>query len=100
MHYLQECIDFDRKIKDKLNQCQDDFESFINNFELNIDSVTEVIFFNCCFWWFNNNNNNTGAHEGSKIYGVTSQFGLQQIIKGPTCIIGDSLSSIDMIFTI
>ena len=45
MHYLQECINFDRKIKGKLNQCQDDFESFINNFELNIDSVTEVILF-------------------------------------------------------
>ena len=49
IHYLQECINFEIKIKDKLcnfitlyrspNQCQDTFESFINNFELNLDSV-------------------------------------------------------------
>ena len=49
IHYLQECINLQRKIKDKLcnfitlyrspNQCQDDFESFINNFESNLDSV-------------------------------------------------------------
>ena len=49
IHYLQECINFEIKIKDKLcnfislygspNQWQDDFESFINNLELNIDSV-------------------------------------------------------------
>ena len=47
--YLQECINFEIKIKDKIrnfitlyhspNQCQDDFESFINNFELNLDSI-------------------------------------------------------------
>ena len=49
IHYLQECINFEIKIKDKQcnfitlyrlpNQSQDDFESFINNFELNLDSV-------------------------------------------------------------
>ena len=49
IHYLQECINFEIKTKDKLcnfitlyrspNQCQDDFVSFINNFELNLDSV-------------------------------------------------------------
>ena len=48
-HYAKECINFEIKIKDKLcnfitlysspNQCQDDFGSFINNFELNLDSV-------------------------------------------------------------
>ena len=42
-------MNFEIKIKDKLcnfislyhssNHCQDDFESFINNFELNLDSV-------------------------------------------------------------
>ena len=34
IHYLQECINFSR------NQSQDHFESFANNFELNIDAVT------------------------------------------------------------
>ena len=49
IHYLQECINFEIKIKDKLcsfislyhspNQCQDDFKSFINNIDVNLDSV-------------------------------------------------------------
>ena len=49
IHYLQECINFEIKIKDKLcnfislyrspNQSQDDFESFFNNLEYNLDSV-------------------------------------------------------------
>ena len=58
IHYLQECINFEIKIKDKLcnfislyrspNQSQDDFESFINNLEYNLDSVMV----NCHSWWF------------------------------------------------
>ena len=39
------------------------------------------------------------TYEGSKIDGVTSQFGLQQIIKEPTYFIGDFSSCIDLIFT-
>ena len=49
IQYLQECINFEIKIKGKLcnfitlyrspNQCQDDFESFIDNIELNLDSI-------------------------------------------------------------
>ena len=48
-HLIKKCINFEIKIKDKLcsfitsyrspNQSQDNFESFINNFELNRDSV-------------------------------------------------------------
>ena len=45
-------------------------------------------------WW----NNAITTYEGSKIDGVTSQFGLQQIIKEPTRFVGDSLC-IDLIFT-
>ena len=47
---MQECTDFELKIKDKLcnfislsrplNRSQDSFESFINNLEYNLDSVT------------------------------------------------------------
>ena len=50
IHYLQECITFEIMIGGKLcrfvslyrspNQSEDDFESFANNFELNIDAVT------------------------------------------------------------
>ena len=33
------------------NQSQDDFESFANNFELNIDAITaNKLFFNCFSW--------------------------------------------------
>ena len=49
IHYLQEYINFEIKIKDKLcnfitlyhshNKCEDNFESFINNLEYNLDSV-------------------------------------------------------------
>ena len=106
INYLHECINFEIQIKDKLcnfislyhspNQSQDDFESFINNLEYNLDSVKvnnpflTVIHgdFNAksSLWY----NNNITTYEGSKIDGVTSQFGLQQKIKKPTHFIDDS----------
>ena len=45
--------------------------------------------------WYNNH---ITPYAGSKIDGVTSQFGLQQISKEHTYCIGDSLSFIDLIF--
>ena len=115
---MQECINFEIKIKDKLcnfitlyrspNQCQDDFESFISNIELNLDSImTNNPFLTVILGEFNAKssllyNNDVATYEGSKIDGVTSQFGLQlriKEIKLPTHIIGDSLSCIDLIFT-
>ena len=39
------------------------------------------------------------TYEGSKIDAATSQFGLQQLIKKPTHILGNSPSFIDLIFT-
>ena len=109
---MQKCINFEIKIKGKLcnfiglyrssNQSQDDFASFINNFELNYDSYNPFLTvvlgdFNAklSLWY----NNDISTYEGSKIDGVTSQFGLEQIIKEPTHIIGESLSYIDLIFT-
>ena len=38
------------------------------------------------------------TYKGSKIHAVTSQFGLQQLIKEPTHILGKSSSCIDLIF--
>ena len=112
---MQECLNFEIKIKDKLcnfislyrspNQSQDDFESFINNLENNLDSVMvnnpylTVILgdFNAksSLWC----NNDITTYEGSKIDGATSQFGLNQIIKEPIHFIGDSSSCIYLIFT-
>ena len=106
IQYLQECINFEIKIKDKLcnfitlyrspNQYQD---------ELNLDSImTNNPFLTVILGEFNAKssllyNNDVATYEGSKIDGVTSQFGLQQRIKEPTHIIADSLSCIDLIFT-
>ena len=44
-------------------------------------------------------NNGITTYDVPKIDGVTSQFGLEQIIKESTHIIGDSSSYIDLIFT-
>ena len=112
---MQECINFEIKIKNKLcnfitlyrspNQCQDHFELFINNFELNLDSImtnnlflTDILgaFHAKSSLWYNND---ITTYEGFKIDGVTSDFELQRIIKKPTNIIGDSSSCIDLIFT-
>ena len=106
IHYLQEYINFEIKIKDKLcnfiilhhspNRCKDNLESFINNFELNLDSImVNNPFLTAVPGDFNSKislwyNNDIATYEGSKIYGVTSQFVLEQIIKEPTHIVGDS----------
>ena len=112
---MQECINFEIKIKNKPcsyislyrspNQCQDDFESFINNLEYNLDSVIvnnpflTVILGDMnaksSLWY----NNDITTYQGSKIDGVTSYFELQQIIKEPTHCIVDSSSCVDLIFT-
>ena len=66
------------------NQSQDDFKSFINNFELNHDSYNPFLTvilgdFNAklSLWY----NNDITTYKGFKIDGVTSQFELEQIIK-------------------
>ena len=45
--------------------------------------------------WYNND---ITTYEGFKTDGVTSKFGLQQIIKDPTHFIGHSSLCIDLIF--
>ena len=87
------------------SQSQDDFESFANSFELNIDTATaHNTFLTVVLGDFNAKSNlwfkgDKTTYEGSKIDGITSTFGLQQIINEPTHIIGDSSSCIDLIFT-
>ena len=100
IEYLHECINFEIRIGGKLcrfvslyrlpNQSQDDFESFANNFELNIDTATaNNIFLTVGLGDFNAKSNlwfkgNKAKYEGSKIDGITSTFGLQQINNEPT----------------
>ena len=85
------------------NQSQDDFESFANNFELNIDAVTaNNLFLPVVLGDIKSNllfKGDKTSYEGSKIDPVTSQFGLQQPINEPTHVVADSLSWIDLIFT-
>ena len=92
IHYLHtESMNFKIKIKGKLgnfirlyrssNQSQDDFKSFINNFELNLNSaMVNNPFLTVLLGGFNAKpslwyNNDIITHEGSKIDGVTSQYG-------------------------
>ena len=100
-------LNSEAKIKDKLrtfislhrspNQSRDDFDSF-NSTMVNNPFLTVVLGdFNVksSLWY----NNDITACNDFKIDGVTSQFALQQIVKEPTHIIGDSSSCIDLSFT-
>ena len=113
--YLKECINFEISSGGKLcnfislyrspSQSLDAFEKFADNFEPNLDKVTNknpyliVILgdFNAKLSsWYKHD---TTTYEGSKIDAITSQFGLKQLIQEPTHILTDSLSCIDLIFT-
>ena len=114
INYLQECLNFEIKIGNKLcnfislyrlpSQSQDTFETFIDNLELNIDKIAaRNPFLIVILGGFNAKVNtwcksNKTTYEGSKIDGLTSNFGLQQLIKEPTHIIGNSSSCIDLLF--
>ena len=87
------------------NHSQDDFESFANNFELNVDAVTlNNPFLTVVLGDFNIKSNlyfngDKTSHESSKIDAITSKFGLQKLINEPTHLVADSSSCIDLIFT-
>ena len=114
INYLQECLNFEIKIGNELcnftslyrspSQSQNTFEIFIDNLELNIDEIAARNPFlivilgdfkaklnTCC-------KSDKTTYEGSKIDGLTSNFGLQRLIKEPTHIIGNSSSCIDLLF--
>ena len=70
---------------------------------MNIDKATAKNIFLTALGNFNPKSNlwfkgDKTTYEGSKIDGITSTFGLQQIINEPTHI-GDSSACIDLIFT-
>ena len=109
--YLQECINFEVKIGGETrnlvslyrspSQTKDEFENIIKNVEINLEHIANKSPF--LLGDFNAKmqgryQTDVTTFEGCKIEIATSQFGLSQIIKQPTHILGNSASSIDLIF--
>ena len=115
VHYLQECLIFEILIGRKScnfislyrspSQSSDSFEEFADNLQLSLDKISnQNPFLTVVLGDFNTKPSNWYKHdkttyEGSKINAVTSQFGIQQLIKEPSHILGNSSSCIDLIFT-
>ena len=113
--YLQECIVFQVLIANKLcnfislcrsfSQPTDLFDQFADNVELTLDEVANHnLLLIVVLGDFNVKSENCYKHhrtssKGARIDALTSQFGLQQIIKEPTLIFAESSSCIDLIFT-
>ena len=111
VHYLQECLIFEILIGGKScnfislyrspSQSSDSFEEFADNLQLSLDKISnQNPFLTVVLGDFNTKSSNWYKHdqttyEGSKMDAVTSQFGLQQLIKEPTHILGNSSSCID-----
>ena len=114
LHYLQESLIFEILIGRKLynfiflywipSQSFDSFKEFAANLQLLLDNISNqnpfltVVLrdFNKSSIWYKCNKT---TYKGSKIDAVTSQFGLQQLIKELTHILGNSSSYYDLIFT-
>ena len=80
------------------------FETFADNFELNLDALTDKNPFLITFLddfnakgttWCNYD---TTSYEVCKIEAITSHFGIQKIIKEPSHLIGNSSSCVNLIF--
>ena len=115
IQYLQECINFEIKIEDKLrnfvalyrspSQSQDEFGTFAKNDELNPDTISANNTFltvvlgdsnaKSSLWY----KNDKTTYEGSKIDDTASHFGLYQLINEPTLLTRNTSSCIDLIFT-
>ena len=82
-----------------LSQSRDEFESFADNFELVLDSdALRNLNLIVVLGDFNAQTNGwyplgKTAYERTRIDGVTSRFGLEQLIIEPTHIIGESMVS-------
>ena len=111
---LQECITLEINTENKLcnvivlyrtsSQSQDTFESFIVNLELNIDTIAAKNpyligilgdFDAKLSTWCRSDKSN---YEGSRIDGLVSNYGLQQLINEPTHRTGNSSSCIGLLF--
>ena len=86
------------------SQTQDEFEKFIDNLELNLETLCQnnpfliVLIGDLNAKSKNCYSHYKPGHEGNEIENVTAHFGLQQIIKEPTHISNTSSSCIDLIF--
>ena len=89
-----------------LSQSEDDFEKFLKNFELNLDTILATnTFLTVVLGDVNVKSNiwcksDKTSYEGSKTEGVTSQFGLQQVIDKSTHYTRNSSSCVDLIFAL
>ena len=87
------------------SQSCDTFEDFANNLELHLDkSAKKSPYLLVVLGDFNVKPSNWCKHEkttyeSSKIDAITSQFGLQKLIKEPTHVLTDSSSCTDLLFT-
>ena len=113
--YLQQSISFELRIGNKCckfsclyrsqSQTQDEFETFLKNFESTSDKIHENnTFMTFVLGDFNAKSNNwcqadVTSLEDSKIDTITSSCGLNQLIQEPTHILNLSSSCIDLIFT-
>ena len=114
IRFLHESIAFELRIGDKLcsfislyrspNQSYGDFVSFLDNFELTLDTLAQKnSFLMVALGDFNDKSSNwydkdITSEERRKIEAVTSQNGLDQEINEPTHILNNSSSCIDLIF--
>ena len=108
VHYLQECLIFEILIGGKScnfislyrspSQSSDSFEEFADNLQLSLDKISnQNPFLTVVLGDFNTKSSNWYKHdkttyERSKIDAVFPQFGLQQLIKEATHILGKSSS--------
>ena len=115
VHYLKECLIFEILIGGKLcnfislyrspSQSSVSFEEFADNLQLLSERTSNLKpFLTVVLGDFNTESSNWYKYdkttcEGSKIDAATSEFGLQQLIKKPTHILGNSSSCIDLILT-
>ena len=87
------------------SQTQDEFEKFSDNLELNFGTLPEKTpFLVVAIGDFNAKSeswytNDSTTSQCNVLENITSQFGLQLIIKEPTHILDNSSSCIDLIFT-
>ena len=113
--YPQESISFELRIEGKCCKCsclyrspsqtQDEFETFLKNFESNLDKIHENnLFIAVVLSDFNAKSSNwckadVTSFEGSKIDTIRSSYGLNELIQEPTHTLNSSSPCIDLIFT-
>ena len=115
VNYLSECINFEIMIGNKIcnfitlyrspSPNQDDFQAFIDNLEMNLETLAQIYsFLMVVLRDFNAKSKHRCSQDSTNferitIESVTFQFGISQIITEATHILESSSSCIDLIFT-